>query len=100
MQLKRAVSVMNGLSIKQLNMVNRIDKRVREFDESPKETEALLMTLHQNFGDFKALISTLSREQIDELSVSYVGFARFSNMLELVRVGLTKPADSSIREFE
>lgn len=91
---------MNGLSIKQLNMVNRIDKRVREFDESPKETEALLMTLYQNFGDFKALISTLSREQIDELSALYVGFARFSNMFELVRVGLTKPTDSSVREFE
>lgn len=81
---------MNGLSKKHYELVLRIDNRVKEYGETPEETEALLLSLHQNLTDFKALISTLPKETIEEIAACYSGFARFKDMVNLVYLGLTK----------
>ncbi len=79
---------MINISDEQLAIVKQIDSHANRFPQNELGTEQLLTSIYDYMEPFKKVMDTTTSVQMDYLSQNYLGFYRFSKLLELMAEGI------------
>jgi hypothetical protein len=76
------------LTAEQLRIASEIDAKVGELAGAGLDDLTIMGEMHGQMADFKRLLDTSARGEMDELCVRFPGFYRYAKILEAVAAGI------------
>ena len=76
------------LTLEQQQVVKLIDDHAAKFPFSKSGDEQLLQTCYDYLPDFKQVIDSTSKPQLDYICQEYEGFYRFAKLMEMLAQGI------------
>lgn len=72
----------------QIRIARQIDAKVRELEGAGLDDLTIMGEMHGQMADFKRLLDTSARSEMDELCARFGGFYRYAKILEAVAAGI------------
>jgi len=87
------------VSEKQLEIAARLDKQVRNLEQTCNSSLEVFMGMEPFMSDFKALLDSSTQGEMDELTTRFEGLYHYGKILENIAMGI-ESGDIKVPESE